>query len=197
MLKIPTTKCYLQGGFKLGPMISSLTLSFLNTVSIMIIILHLFLFSRKRFNQRTGNTDNNRVSIRREDHHYEEIEELNLVERVPDCYEDVDVVSDRNPPPVVPRTDLDVDGYLNLEGQQDNEYACQTPASGNDDAPLFEDQRHDTEGYLKPVPSNHDVIESKCLTPPLPGATASPYSRPYDHVLSWQKSLQLRLNRPQ
>ena len=152
-------------------MVSSLTLSFLNTVSIMIIILHLLLFSRKRSNQKTGNTDNNRVSIRQEDHHYEEIEELNRVERVPDYYEDVDVVSDWNPPPAVPRTDLDVDGYLNLEGQQDNAHAHQRPASGNDDAPLFEDQRHDTEGYLKPVPSNHDVIESKYLRPPEPGAT--------------------------
>ena len=173
-------------------MTSSLTLSFLNTVSIMITILHLFIFCRKRSNQKTGNTDNNRVSIRREVHLYEEI---NLGEMAP-VYEDVDVVSDQNPSPGVPRTDLDADGYLNLEGQQDDKHAYQRPASGNDDEPLFEDQRHDTEAYLKPVPSNHDVIESKYLTPPLPGATASPYSTPYDHVSSWQKSLQSKLKRP-
>ena len=122
-------------------------------------------------------------------------EEINLGEMAP-VYEDVDVVSDQNPSPGVPRTDLDADGYLNLEGQQDDKHAYQRPASGNDDEPLFEDQRHDTEAYLKPVPSNHDVIESKYLTPPLPGATASPYSTPYDHVSSWQKSLQSKLKRP-
>ena len=173
-------------------MISSLTLSFLNTVSIMITILHLFIFCRKRSNQKTGNTDNNRVSIRREVHLYEEI---NLGEMAP-VYENVDVVSHDVPSDIVLTTDLDAHGYLNLEGQQHNVHTYQRPASGNDDPLLYDDHRHDTEGYLKPVPSNHDVIESKYLTPPESGATASPYSTPYDHVSSWQKSLQLRLNRP-
>ena len=153
------------------------------------IILHLILFSRKRSDQKTGNTDNNRVSVRREVHIYEEI---NLGEMVPD-YEDIDVVSDDHPSPTIPRTDLDADGFLNIEGQQ---HANQRPVSGNDHGSLYEDQRHDPKGYLTPIPSNHDVIECKYLTPPLPGATASPYSTPYDHIPWWQKALRSKLNRP-
>ena len=182
---------------------------------------------------RMKNTDNNRISIRREVHFYEEI---NLNEMVPDPeYEDVDVVTDDHPSPVVPRTDQDADGYLKLQGQGNEEHAYQGAVPGNnneaplsedtqgylravpgddDDTPLsedtqgylrsvpdntadsLEDERHDTQGYLNPVPSSHDAIESKYLTPPLPGATASPYSTPYDHVPFWQKSLRLKINKP-
>ena len=109
---------------------------------------------------------------------------------VPD-HEGVDVVSDNNPSPVVPRTDMDTEGYLNLDGENDDGHVHQRSASSNVD-----DQRHACQGYMKPVPNNHNVIESKFLTPLLPGATASPYATPYDHFPWWQKSLQLRLNRP-
>ena len=150
---------------------------------------------------RKTNKDNNRVSIRRTIHLYEEI---NLNEMIPDAeYADVDIVSDNRSSQVVPRTDHDSDGYLILQGQGNDEHVYQ----GSEDSQGYlrpvpesrvnspEDQRHDTEGYLKPIPSKHDAIESQYLTRPLSGATASPYSTPYDHVSLWQKALQLRMSK--
>ena len=112
-------------------------------------------------------TDNNRVSIQQEVHIYEEI---SLNEMVPDPdYEDVEVVSDDHPPPVVPRTDLDAvvsddhpspvvprtdldaDGYLKLQGQGNDEHVYNGSVRGSDDdVPMCED----TEGYLRPVPES-------------------------------------------
>ena len=78
-------------------------------------------------------------------------------------YEDV-----QNPSPVVPRTDLDADGYLRMQGQHDNEHADQGLASGSGVAAQSNDPCYDDDGYLNPAPGNHDAIESRYLRPPLP-----------------------------
>ena len=121
------------------------------------------IFSRKRSDQRTGN---NGARVRREVHIYEEI---NLSEVVPD-HGDVDIVSGDHPPSVVPRTDVNSDGYLNLEDQQDSAHAHQISVSGNDDSHVTEDQQ----GYPKPVPSNHDVIKPKYFGAPVAWSNSKP-----------------------
>ena len=127
-----------------------------------------------------------------EEHPYEEIDDNEMDEmKLEMDYEDVDIASDENPPPVVPRNDLDEDGYLNLEGQHDDEHAYQRPVYSNDDAAQSDDQPHH---YLNHVPGNH---ESKYSMPQSPDPTANPYFTPYDHVSEWQKDLQSRMNRPQ
>ena len=112
-------------------------------------------------------------------------------------YDDVVVVSDDHPPPAGTRTDQDVDSYLNLQSQGNGEQAYLGPVSGdNGEVLLSDDQRHDNQSYLNPIPSNHDAIQSQHLTPLLPEATANPYSTPYDHLPSWQKILRSKINKP-
>ena len=51
------------------------------------------------------------------------------------------------------------------------------------------DDRHDSDGYLKPVPSDHDAIVSIYLTTPMSNVDDG-YSKPYDHIPELQRLLQ-------
>ena len=98
-------------------------------------------------------------------------------------YEDVEIEQPREtnpvherPLPPVPSTNHDTNRDTNHgEQHQDDDH--------------HGDDRHDSEGYLKPVPSDHDAIVSIYLTTPMSNVDDG-YSKPYDHIPELQRLLQ-------
>ena len=99
--------------------------------------------------------------MRREYHIYHEIEEQELVH------------FDERPLPPVPN----FTPAANNEEWREDHRGYLRPVNHEDDA-----------GYMKPVNSRLDAIPSKYLTTQLCGATAGPYSTPYDHLPRRQKA---------
>ena len=102
-------------------------------------------------------------------------------------YEDVEIEQPREtsplherPLPPVPSTNHDTNHNINHNTNRDEQHQ---------DDDHHGDDRHDSEGYLKPVPSDHDAIVSIYLTTPMSNVDDG-YSKPYDHIPELQRLLQ-------